>query len=174
MQSRKKVFLGLGSNLGNRIENIFRALEELSSLGKLMKVSTVYESEPWGVREQPSFLNCVAELITDLPPEELLKGVKSIEVALGRVRRFHWGPREIDIDILLYEDVISEKEDLKLPHPYIGKRDFVLIPLLELEEDLRDPISGSPYRELLKDIEVKLKPFCCIRTEGLSERPPLT
>ncbi len=166
MQSRKRVFLGLGSNVGDRIENILRALEELSRLGELVKVSTVYESEPWGVKEQPTFLNCAVEMKTSLSPEELLSRIKDIERRLGRVERFHWGPREIDIDIILYDELVIESDKLKVPHPFIEKRDFVLVPLLELDEDLVNPKSGVPYRTYLERVRVALKPFCCIRREG--------
>ncbi|RLJ69905.1 2-amino-4-hydroxy-6-hydroxymethyldihydropteridine diphosphokinase [Hydrogenivirga caldilitoris] len=163
MKSRERVFLGLGSNVGDRVKNILSALEELSRLGKLIKVSTVYESEPWGVEDQPPFLNCVVELKSPLPPKKLLAEVKSIEKKLGRIERTRWGPREIDIDILLQDNLVYESEELKLPHPLIEYRDFVLIPLLELDTNLINPKSGKAYKDSLPKIENRLKPFCCIR-----------
>ncbi len=162
MQSRKRVFLGLGSNVGDRIGNILKAIDSISSLGVVIKVSTLYESEPWGVEDQPAFVNCVAEIETDLKPRDLLKEAKRLEEKIGRVKRFHWGPREIDIDIVLYGEEVVNEEDLKIPHPFIKKRDFVLVPLLELDESLADPITGEPYRTHLDEIEVKLKPLCSV------------
>jgi 2-amino-4-hydroxy-6-hydroxymethyldihydropteridine diphosphokinase len=166
MESRKRVFLGLGSNLGNRLENIFKALEELSRIGKVERVSTVYESPPWGVENQPSFLNCVVELRTDSEPEDLLKAVKEIEQKLGRVKRFHWGPREIDIDILLYGEEVVDETHLKIPHPFIQERDFVLFPLLELDESLKDPREGRPYKYYAERLKNRLTPYCSLLSVG--------
>ena len=162
MQSRNRIYLSLGSNLGDRIGYLTRAVDHLRETGKIVAVSTVYESQPWGYKDQPEFLNCVVSLETDLRPEELLDEVKSIEKRIGRVHRFRWGPREIDIDILLYGNLIVRTNRLEIPHPRMKERDFVLVPLLDLEQDLRDPVTGKPYREFLKLVEVKLKPFCCI------------
>ena len=162
MQSRKRVFLGLGSNVGDRIGNIVKAIDSLRSLGAIKRVSTLYESKPWGVEDQPAFVNCVVEIETDLKPRDLLKEAKRLEEKLGRVKRFHWGPREIDIDILLYEEDIVDEEDLKIPHPFIKERDFVLVPLLELDRSITDPSTGKPYLTYLDELEVKLKPLCSI------------
>lgn len=159
-ESRKRVFLGLGSNVGDRLSFILRALEELERVGEVVKVSTVYESEPWGVLDQEPFLNCVLELRTHLDPFTLLERLKRIEKEVGRKPRFRWGPREIDVDILLYEGEVVESPTLRIPHPFIKERDFVLIPLLEIDPTLRDPKTGVPYRE--KKLEGRLKPFCCL------------
>ncbi|WP_457599857.1 2-amino-4-hydroxy-6-hydroxymethyldihydropteridine diphosphokinase [Hydrogenivirga sp.] len=166
MQSRKRTFLGLGSNVGNRLENIVRAIDRLSRLGEVVKVSTVYESEPWGVEEQPPFLNCVLELRTPIGVRELLTEVKEIERSVGRKMRFRWGPREIDIDILLYDHEVVDEPGLSVPHPYIEERDFVLVPLLELDGSLVNPKTGKAYREHLPGLRPKLKPFCCIVGQG--------
>ncbi len=162
MQSRKRIFLGLGSNVGDRLGNIMRAIEELRILGEIRAVSTIYESEPWGVSQQPTFLNCVVEMFTVLDPHKLLTEVKGIERRIGRKDRFRWGPREIDIDILLYSDEVIEKSDLKIPHPYIGERDFVLVPLLEIDSSLHNPETGRPFKEFLSNLNITIKPFCCL------------
>ena len=161
-ESRKTVFLGIGSNIGDRVENIIRAIEELHKLGTVEKVSTVYESPPWGVKEQPPFLNCVVKLVTPIGPRGLLSEVKKIEYKIGRKERFRWGPREIDIDILLVEDSIIEEKDLTVPHLFLDKRDFFIVPLLEIEPQIVDPRRREPLAKALSLTELSLKPFCCI------------
>ncbi len=167
---RTRVFLGLGSNVGDRLGYIQRAVRSLSSFCRIGRVSTVYESDPWGVEKQPPFLNCVVEAYTAEPPFELLRRIKEAEKSLGRKERFRWGPREIDIDILLYGEEVIDEAVLKVPHPYIRERDFFLIPLLELEPELVSPEDGIPYREALTYVRASLRPYCCL----LSGRPPLT
>lgn len=161
MESRR-TYLGLGSNVGDRLSNILRAIDLLRNFLNIEKISTIYESKPWGVEDQPHFLNCVLAGETSLSPMELLKEVKRIERDVGRRKRFRWGPREIDIDILLYGEEVLELPDLKIPHPYIKRRDFVLVPLLEIEENLSDPKTGELYKVALKELEVRLKPICSI------------
>jgi len=157
----QRVFMGLGSNLGDRLAYILKALDLLSRNLKVVRVSTVYESDPWGVENQPPFLNCVVEARTELTPPELLRRLKEVEQALGRKRRFRWGPREIDVDILLFGNVVLESPDLRIPHPHLVERDFFLLPLLELDPLLRDPSSGVPYASFGKR-SFKLRPFCCV------------
>lgn len=164
MESRKRVLLGLGSNVGERVSYILRALEELEKIGELGRISTVYESEPWGVTDQEPFLNCVLEFFTYLDLFTLLRSLKEIEKRVGRKERFRWGPREIDIDILLYGNEVVDTPELRIPHPFIKERDFVLIPMLEVDPELRDPVSGEPYRNVKP--KGKLKPFCCILKRG--------
>ena len=164
MESRKRVFLGLGSNVGERVSYILRALEELEKIGELGRISTVYESEPWGVTDQEPFLNCVLEFFTDLDPFTLLKSLKEIERRVGRRERFRWGPREIDIDILLYGNEVVNTPELRIPHPFIKERDFVLIPMLEIDPELRDPMSGEPYGNFRP--KGRLTPFCCVLKRG--------
>ena len=127
-----KVYLGLGSNLGDREGNLLQACELLGCLEK----SKIHETEPFGVLDQPKFLNMVCEIETELSPRELLLFVKNIEKKLGRKKREKWGPREIDIDILFYGDQIIDEPDLKIPHPGIKERDFVLKPLKEIAPGL--------------------------------------
>ncbi len=134
-------YLGLGSNLGDRRENLLVALRMLHSLPdvSVLRVSSVYESEPWGVTDQPRFLNLVALVSTERDPRGLLAACQEVERAMGRVRRRRWGPRVIDVDILLYDDVRRDEEDLVIPHPRMEERDFVMVPLRELKESLRSP-----------------------------------
>lgn len=127
-------YIGLGSNLGDRRANLDRALAEIQSAGiKVAAVSKYLESEPYGVTDQPKFINAVARLETDLAPEPLLDVLLGIENKMGRVRRRHWGERNIDLDLLLYDDVRLNTEKLTLPHPDMQNRDFVMKPLAEVK-----------------------------------------
>ena len=131
-------FLSLGANLGDRERTLRKALELIGNLPEteLVRISSFYETEPWGVSNQPDFINGAAHIRTGLSPLELLKALQYIEKSLGRVRKEHWGARTIDIDILIIEDVRMESEELKLPHPFLKERSFVLIPLAEIAENL--------------------------------------
>src|SRR5207253_2366745 len=124
-------YLGLGSNMGNRRENLRLALGRLQPLVRVEQVSSLYETAPVGVEEQPPFLNAVARVTTGLRPRALLRLVKSIEDEIGRRPGPVWGPRPIDIDLLLVGDEVIETPDLTLPHPRLGERGFVLLPLYE-------------------------------------------
>lgn len=127
-------YIGLGSNLGDRRANLDRALAEIQSAGiKVAAVSKYLESEPYGVTDQPRFINAVARLETDLAPEPLLDVLLGIENKMGRVRLRHWGERNIDLDLLLYDDVVMHTEKLTLPHPDMQNRDFVMKPLAEVK-----------------------------------------
>ncbi len=138
---RAHVFLSLGSNLGEREENLRQALEMLSSSGEIevLRVSSLYQTRPVGYTNQPDFLNLVAETATTLESHALLRRCLEVEDELGRVREERWGPRLIDLDVLLYGDVVSDDEELVLPHPLMLERAFVLVPLLELAPDLKMP-----------------------------------
>ena len=129
-----KAVLSLGTNIGDRRQNLLEALDSLRLLPKteLLKVSPIYETEPWGYKEQDSFFNCAALLETGLSPKALLGACLGIEAAMGRVRSFKNGPRIIDIDLLLYEGFTSDEEELTVPHRFIKERDFVLVPLHDL------------------------------------------
>ena|SRR5688572_3119499 len=136
------VYLGLGSNLGDRAANLRLAVDKLDSGPvRILRTSFLYETNPVGVTEQPvaDYLNCAVESETNLTPSALLFYVKNIERSLGRFETFRWGPRVIDIDILLFEDVTLDSEELSIPHPRLCERKFVLIPLLELNPDLTLP-----------------------------------
>jgi len=143
------VFLGLGSNEGNRQENIFRAVDQLEKCDRIHidRLSSLYETEPFGFKEQGYFLNAVVTIETDLPPIELLHTCQQIEKNLGRKRHLHWGPRTIDVDILLFDDVEIATEELVLPHPYFAQRRFVLLPLSEIEHGL--VFGGKTAKQLL-------------------------
>lgn len=140
-----KAFVGLGSNLGDREAMIRQALEELARLPEtvLVRASSLYDSEPVGEPQQPNFLNAVAQLDTELTARQLLWNLLLVERRLGRVRTQRWGPRTIDLDLLLYGNLVVEEPDLRVPHPEIARRSFVLVPLIELEPMLVHPETGE-------------------------------
>ena len=129
-----KAYLGLGTNIGDRLKNLTSAVKALNYLPgtEAVKISSVYETEPWGYTEQATFYNICVEVETDLSPAALLGACLGIEAAMGRERPFRYSPRIIDIDVLLYEGAMSDTPELKLPHPLISERSFVLIPLKEV------------------------------------------
>ncbi len=138
-----KAFVGLGSNLGDREATIRRALDELARLPStaLTRASSLYDTEPVGDTEQPGFLNAVAELETELDARQLLWNLQLIERRLGRVRTRRWGPRVIDLDLLLFGDEVWELPDLVVPHPELIRRSFVLVPLVELDPLVIHPVT---------------------------------
>lgn len=148
--SMHTAWLGLGTNLGERRDNLARALEGLRALGKIEAISTIYESEPVGLREQPEFWNLALRLRTELPPAELLTMAKAIEHAMGRRPAPRNAPRVIDIDLLLYDDEQLTTPTLIIPHPRLTERAFVLRPLTEIDPELQHPASGQPLLEYLR------------------------
>ena len=150
-------FLGLGSNLGDKVDNINMAIKMLGDSGQIVVkgVSSLYETEPVGTSDQADFFNCAVRIETDLDPHSLLEQVKGIEVRMGRRPGTHLKPRPIDIDILLYDDTDMESLGLKIPHPKLKTRRFVLEPLLELNPNLNDPITRRPLREYLADVKIQ-------------------
>ena len=148
-------YLGLGTNLSDRRANLREALRLLTSEPglRLTRCSQVYETEPWGVTEQPRFLNCVAEVASTLAPEPLLAQCKEVEERLGRVPGPRWGPRLIDVDILLYGTQVVELPDLEIPHPQLHLRAFALIPLAELAPSAVHPVLGRKISELAQAAE---------------------
>lgn len=148
------VYLSLGSNLGNRQENLDRALKLLSERMRMGKVSSIYDTEPIGPIDQPRFLNLAAEAFTNLKPEGLLMMVKGIEQKMGRYSR-SGEPRIIDIDIIFYGDQVIDTPELKIPHPEMSRRSFVLMPLTEIAPDFIHPVLKKSVKELNKAIKEK-------------------
>ena len=145
------VFLGLGGNLRDRRETMRSAVEAIREVIDDVRVSSLYESAAWGVTDQPAFLNAVVRGRTSLKPLDLLDAMQAIENDLGRVREQHWGPRLIDIDILLYGSAVIDEPRLQVPHPYMTQRGFVLRPLADLAAGLTLP-DGSLVGELLTTV----------------------
>jgi len=148
----KVAFLSLGSNLGDRADYIRKALERLNQSGvTVRRVSSLYETEPVDYRAQPWFINCVAEVETKLSPRQLFKVCKAVERVLGRRPAIPQGPREIDIDILFYENVVVRSAALRIPHARLEERRFVLVPLCELAPEIHHPVSGRTAAEMLAE-----------------------
>lgn len=145
------VYLALGTNLGNRLANLRAARAALTPQMTLKAKSHIYETPPWGYTEQDAFLNQVLQVETYLEPEPLLKHLKRLEVALGRVPSFENGPRLIDIDILFYDDLVLDTPELVIPHPRLHERAFVLVPLNDIAPDLIHPQFKKTVRELLTE-----------------------
>jgi 2-amino-4-hydroxy-6-hydroxymethyldihydropteridine diphosphokinase len=148
--NRLLVYLGLGSNLGDRLGMLQQAIDAMHALPltEVQRCSGVYETEPWGFTEQGRFLNCAVELRCGLGPHRLLEALLGIERALGRERTLRYGPRSIDIDILLYGAEVIDTEGLTIPHPHIAERNFVLQPLREIASDVRHPVENCTIEEL--------------------------
>ncbi len=153
-----RVFLSIGSNLGDRLSNIQQAVSSLSMSNKIrvVKTSSFYETEPWGNKNQNWFLNAAVAIDCEMPPLELLKYCQNIELKLGRIRnqKEKWVERAIDIDILMYGDeIISIPDTLIIPHPFMHLRAFVLVPMLEVKADLVHPVFKKTISELYDDLE---------------------
>ena len=151
--STNLVTLALGTNLGDRPGNLREAIAALPPAVTVLEQSFVYETPPWGVIDQPSFLNMVIKGVTLLQPRDLLKNLKGLETRLGRIPSIHYGPRKIDIDILFYDNLILETPELILPHPHLHERAFVLVPLADLAPEQIHPVYGKTIRQLLADVD---------------------
>lgn len=149
------IFLALGSNLGDRLANLNKAINHLPSQVIPLKVSLVYETPPWGYEKQPPFLNQVIHARTALSPTNLLSYLKKIEIELGRQPTFRDGPRIIDLDILFYDQLVLDTPPLTIPHPRLSGRAFVLVPLADLDPNMRHPVTGETVREMLARLDTR-------------------
>lgn len=147
------IFLALGSNLGDRYANLQAASASLPPDVHVLQASPVYETAPWGLTDQPAFLNMALKGETSLGPVELLHHLKNLETKLGRQPSVRWGPRLIDIDILFYADLVLETQGLVIPHSHLHERAFVLVPLADLAPDLLHPVFGRSVRDLLAGMD---------------------
>ncbi len=166
-------YLGLGSNLGYRESQLRAGLEQLDALDgtKVIATSRLYCTKPWGKLDQPDFMNMAASIETSLEPGELLRECKRIEREAGRTVGERWGPRVLDIDILLYDNLVLDSPDLIIPHPRMWERQFVLRPLSELLPDLRGP-DGRSVREVLASEEIEAQgvwPCEHLESKGIDE-----
>ena len=154
-----EVFICIGSNIDNRYKYLKKAVQIIrkDKSFKIEKCSLIYETEAWGKTEQKDFLNSVLKIKTRLGPANLLKRLKEIEKKAGRKNFGRWEEREVDIDILIYDNIIYDSEELQIPHKELHKRNFVLIPLNEIAPDFIHPVLKKPLSELLKKSKDKLK-----------------
>jgi len=147
------VYLGLGSNLGNRKNNLEEAIRQIGEFAAIKKASSIYETEPWGLKDQPKFLNQVIFVVSILGANELLSRLKKIEQQMGRKKSVRFGPRLIDLDILFYDDLIMKTDNLTIPHPYLAERAFVLVPLAEIAPKLVHPQRLKTIKALMKEVD---------------------
>lgn len=150
-------FIGLGSNEGNKLENIKSAIQSIIKLPdcSIERISSVYETLPFGDIKQNNFLNVVIKISTGYEPQKLFTELKKIEINLGRVVRQKWGPREIDLDILFFNDLIFSDEIITLPHKGIIYRDFVLVPLVEIEPEIIHPVFNKKLSGFITELQTK-------------------
>lgn len=151
------VYLLIGGNLGNRVQSLAKARQRIGDyIGCIQQQSNIYETQAWGVRQQPNFLNQVLVIQTELLPYVILQIIQEIEQEIGRKRLRKWGERLIDIDILFYENSIIESERLTIPHPHLHQRRFTLVPLVELQPNLVHPLLKKNMTELLQECSDEL------------------
>ncbi len=148
------VYLAAGTNLGDRLANLHAAETALSPQVKVVRVSPIYQTPPWGYLDQPVFLNQVFKAETGLSPQELLKFLKELETELGRKPGIRYGPRLIDLDIIIYDDLVVDEVGLSIPHPRLVERAFVLVPLAAIAPELRHPVLGLSIDQLLQNVDV--------------------
>lgn len=149
------VYLALGTNMGNRATNLKETIAALPPQMEVKAKSKVYETPPWGYAEQEKFLNQVLKVKTYLEPEQLLKHLKRLEVALGRTASFQNGPRLIDIDILFYDNLVLESPALVIPHPHVHERGFVLLPMMDIAPDFVHPVKQRSVRDLIAGCDLR-------------------
>lgn len=173
--NKSRVYLGLGSNIGTKEANLSLALKLMPELVTVSQVSSIYESEPVGPKDQPWFVNAVCLAYTELSPPDLLVYLKNIEGQMGRIMSFKDGPRIIDIDILFYDNEVLETPDLTIPHPRIAERAFVLHPLSELNPLLFHPVQSRTVAQMLSALSrperVKKRRWSTLYGSGLTSTP---
>ncbi len=170
MSKSSRVFLSIGTNLGQRRENLQQAVDALGGVLAVESISPIYETAPWGMTDQPDFLNACLAGQTELQPHELLNSCKEIEGQLGRQPGSHWGPRLIDIDLILYGEQIINDANLQLPHPQMALRAFVLAPLADIAPDFVHPQNGQSISEMLLDVDLTTVERLSI-SEAMLRRP---
>lgn len=157
---KQLVFIALGTNMGDRQTNLQHAIHAMRPAVAILDRSPVYETPPWGYEQQPEFLNQVVKGYTELAPLDLLTFLKDIERRMGRQKTIRYGPRLIDLDILLYDDLIMDNPKLVIPHPRLAERAFVLVPLADLAPDQRHPVLGQTIKALKEQVDVSgIRPY---------------
>jgi 2-amino-4-hydroxy-6-hydroxymethyldihydropteridine diphosphokinase len=148
-------YIGIGSNLGDKLNHCEKAISEISRIDrhKLLAKSSLFKTQPIGHASQDWFVNGVIKIETDLEPPELFRTLKTIESRLGRTKTFRWGPRTIDLDLLFFDDIEIHTEELQIPHPQIQNRQFVLVPLAEIDRHLIHPVFKKTIQELLNNLK---------------------
>ncbi|HIW21536.1 MAG TPA: 2-amino-4-hydroxy-6-hydroxymethyldihydropteridine diphosphokinase [Candidatus Dorea intestinavium] len=152
-----KVYLSVGSNLGDKNENIEKGIEELNEREdcRVLEVSSIFKSKPYGKLDQDDFLNGALAIETVLEPDELLKVLKEIEAKAGKGHTIRWGPRTLDLDIVFYDQLVYDTKELQIPHIDMENRDFVLVPMSELGDYIRHPVTGLTIRQMLENLKLK-------------------
>ena len=153
-----QIYLSIGGNLGNRDENLKTALQQIEiKIGRIVAFSEVYETQPWGMKEQPDFLNQVLKVDTNLSPFNTLEAILAVEKKMGRIREHKWFARLIDIDLLFYNDEVIYSPQLTLPHPQIQNRNFVLVPFFDINPNFIHPVLNKTISQLYEECQDTLR-----------------